>query len=186
MEKASKLSYAKLCSSAMRNALILVISALSVSACPYASATDATARCQAISQLKLDGVIFTAASSVANGNFTPPGATSAMAGLPPFCRVAATLQPTPDSNIKIELWMPEKGWNGRFLGTGNGGGAGKLSYRSLALGMRRGFATANTDMGTSPNADAVVGHPERWARFWLSLDPSDDGGVEANCPSLLR
>ena len=88
-----------------------------------------------------------------------------MVDLPPFCRIAATLRPTPDSDINIELWMPETNWNGRFLGTGNGGGAGKISYRSLALGMRRGFATANTDMGTSPNADAVVGHPERWADF---------------------
>ncbi len=61
--------------------------------------------------------------------------------------------------------MPEKGWNGRFLGTGNGGGAGKINYRELALGLKRGYATANTDMGTSPRANAVVGHPERWADF---------------------
>ncbi len=115
--------------------------------------------------MKIDGVTITSASPVDSGTFTPPGATSAIVNLPPFCRVAATLRPTPDSNIKIELWMPEKDWNGRFLGTGNGGGAGKISYRSLALGMRRGFATANTDMGTSPDANAVVGHPERWADF---------------------
>jgi feruloyl esterase len=165
MGKLSMLSYAGYCSGEMRKSFIFAIGALAISWCAYGATTDSGARCEAISQLKLDGVTITAASPVEAGNFIPPGATSAMVNLPPFCRIAATLQPTPDSNIKIELWMPEKSWNGRFLGTGNGGGAGKLSYRSLAFGMRRGFATANTDMGTSPNADAVVGHPQRWADF---------------------
>jgi len=144
---------------------LLAIGTLAVGGCAFASTTSAAGRCQAISQMKIEGVTITAASSVESGSFTPPDATSAIVNLPPFCRVAATLRPTPDSNIKIELWMPENDWNGRFLGTGNGGGAGRLSYRSLELGMRRGFATANTDMGTSPNADAVVDHPERWADF---------------------
>ncbi|MGB6302635.1 MAG: tannase/feruloyl esterase family alpha/beta hydrolase [Acidobacteriaceae bacterium] len=144
---------------------MLVFSALAISGYADAASMDAAAHCQAISQMQLEGVAISAASSVESGSFTPPGATTAMVNLPSFCRIAATLRPTPDSNIRIELWMPEKGWNGRLLGTGNGGGAGKLSYRSLALGIRRGFATVNTDMGTSPNADAVVGHRERWADF---------------------
>jgi feruloyl esterase len=145
--------------------LVLTIGMMAISSCSYAANTDATARCAAIANLKLDGVTITAATAIESGQFTPSGGTSAIVDLSPFCRIAATLRPTPDSNIKIELWMPENNWNGRFLGTGNGGGAGKLFYRSLAFGMRRGFATANTDMGTSPNADAAVGHPERWADF---------------------
>jgi feruloyl esterase len=165
MRKVPKLADAHRLSCATRTVFILAVVMLAVSGYAYASATDVAARCQAISQMKFDGGSITSASSIENGSFTPPETTSAMVGLPPFCRIAATLQPTPDSNIKIELWMPEKDWNGKFLGTGNGGGAGKLAYRSLALGLRRGFATANTDMGTSPNADAVVGHPERWADF---------------------
>jgi feruloyl esterase len=144
---------------------LLMIGMLAISCCAFAANTDAAARCHAIANIQLDGVTITAAASMETGSFTPPEETSAVVDLPPFCRIAATLRPTPDSNIKIELWMPEKNWNGRFLGTGNGGGAGKISYRSLAFGMRRGYATANTDMGTSPNADAVVGHPERWADF---------------------
>ena len=32
--------------------------------------------------------------------------------LPAFCRVAATLTPVPDSEIKIEVWLPVAGWNG--------------------------------------------------------------------------
>ena len=165
MGKASKPSNADRWSSMARKTFILAIGTMAVAGFAFASTTDAATRCHAIANIKLDGVTITAAASMETGSFTPPEETSAVVDLPPFCRIAATLRPTPDSNIKIELWMPEKNWNGRFLGTGNGGGAGKISYRSLAFGMRRGYATANTDMGTSPNADAVVGHPERWADF---------------------
>jgi feruloyl esterase len=84
--------------------------------------------------------------------------------LPAFCRVSFQLKPTTESNIRVELWLPQE-WNGRFLGTGNGGGAGSISYNPLAFGVRRGFATANTDMGTSPNANEAIGHPERWVDF---------------------
>lgn len=84
--------------------------------------------------------------------------------LPAFCRVSLQLKPTEESNIRVELWLP-LAWNGRFLGTGNGGGAGSISYTPLAMGVRRGFATANTDMGTSPNANEAIGHPERWVDF---------------------
>src|SRR5690554_4938378 len=42
-------------------------------------------------------------------------------GLPAFCRVTATLTPSPDSNINVELWIPAgDAWNGRYLALGNG------------------------------------------------------------------
>ncbi len=89
-----------------------------------------------------------------------------MQGLPPFCRVAATLMPSPDSSIRIEVWMPVSGWNGKYEGTGNGGYAGRIQYHSLAAGLRLGYAVANTDMGTAPSTgldgDALIGHPEKW------------------------
>jgi feruloyl esterase len=52
--------------------------------------------------------------------------------LPASCRVAATLMPTSDSNIKIELRTPYSGWNGRYVKTGNGGIARLIRYLSLA------------------------------------------------------
>src|SRR5215472_12931407 len=56
----------------------------------------------------------------------------AFGNLPAFCRVAATLRPTSDSDINIEVWMPFSGWNGRYFGTGNGGNGGLIVYSSLA------------------------------------------------------
>ena len=47
------------------------------------------------------------------------------------------------------MWLPESNWNHRYLGYGNGGFAGAISYSSLQLGITEGFASANTDMGTS-------------------------------------
>lgn len=91
------------------------------------------------------------AQSAAGGAFSPMWSGPEYAGLPPFCRVVARARPTRDSNIVIEVWLPERSlWNGRYLGTGNGGYAGALDYDALSGGLRRGYAVANTDMGTYP------------------------------------
>jgi feruloyl esterase len=114
--------------------------------------------------MNLRGVTITEIQDISSGNFPIPGGKT-IANLPAFIRVAFTSKPTPESNIRSEIWMPKDNWNGRFLGTGNGGGAGAISYGSLVSGVLRGFATANTDMGTSPNVLEAVGHPEIWADF---------------------
>jgi feruloyl esterase len=87
--------------------------------------------------------------------------------LPPFCRVAATLSPAPDSHIKIEVWMPSyKKWNGKFKATGNSGYAGAIAYAALAEGLKQGYAIATTDMGSAPSTildgDSQIGHPDKW------------------------
>ncbi|MGD0731991.1 MAG: tannase/feruloyl esterase family alpha/beta hydrolase [Terracidiphilus sp.] len=124
------------------------------------------ATCESLANLSLAHVSITVAKSIPPGRFvaedTPP-----IPDLPAFCRVAATLSPTPDSYIRIEVWLPTAGWNGKYEGTGNGGFAGKIGYGSLGGGLRRGYAVANTDMGTSHPADVTpdvfIGHPEKWA-----------------------
>ena len=96
----------------------------------------------------------------------PYGAT--LTGLPAFCRVSGILHPTSDSVIRFEVWMPEKGWNHRFLGTGNGGFAGSIYYGQLADSLKRGYATAGTDAGHQADAqDAswAYQHPEKITDF---------------------
>jgi feruloyl esterase len=39
--------------------------------------------------------------------------------LPAFCRMAATLTPSSDSDIRIEVWLPAENWNGKFQAVGN-------------------------------------------------------------------
>lgn len=84
--------------------------------------------------------------------------------IPARCEVYATLKPTEKSDIKVVVGLPLENWNGRFLGTGNGGAAGSLVMQSVNSGVARGFATANTDLGTSP-WDACIKCPERLTDF---------------------
>ena len=78
----------------------------------------AAATCASLATLALPDTAITA-QSVAAGTYTAPD-TREVFNLPAYCRIAATLTPTSESNIKIEVWMPNSGWNGRYLGTGNG------------------------------------------------------------------
>ncbi|MNO25170.1 Tannase and feruloyl esterase [compost metagenome] len=112
----------------------------------------------------IHGCTITKVQLVPAGGFTLPDG-GIITDLPAFCRVAVKLKPTPQSDIHAEVWLPQENWNGRFLGTGSGGGAGFINYASLAFGLRRGYAAANTDMGTSPHANFAIGQPERWADF---------------------
>jgi feruloyl esterase len=77
-----------------------------------------------------------------------------------------SMKPSTDSNINVEVWMPRQNWNGRFLGNGSGGGGGAILYYSgLVEGLKRGFASAITDLGTAPDPNQAVDHPERWRDF---------------------
>src|ERR1700728_4843647 len=83
--------------------------------------------------------------------------------LPTFCRVAIEAQPSTDSNIKIEVWLPFGGWNGKFQGRGNGGFAGEIDFHALALAVHEGYATAGTDTGHSAAvtiAGSAAGHAQ--------------------------
>jgi feruloyl esterase len=66
--------------------------------------------CDGLRNLALANTVVTTAT-VVTGSFTPPGATNPVATigtLPSFCRVAATLKPTPDSEI-------DHGWNDQLV-----------------------------------------------------------------------
>ena len=139
----------------------------------FSSGMHAAAQpCEQLAQLALPNARITSAQTIAAGTFTPPAATAAwLIGnpslykqLPAFCRVTADDKPTPDSDIKIEIWMPTTGWNGKFRGQGNGGFAGEIDYRSLALAVLQGYASAATDTGHAAmgtDATWALGHPEK-------------------------
>ena len=68
---------------------------------------------------------------VYGGTFNAPDG-GVYPNLPAFCRVAANLTPTSDSDINIEVWMPFSAWNGKFLGLGTGSFGGFFFYDLLA------------------------------------------------------
>jgi feruloyl esterase len=117
------------------------------------------------------------AQTVAPGDFTPPAASARDLGapvdwklLPAFCRVAATIQPVPDSNIKMELWLPvsapASNWNREFEADGNGGWTGTINYKYLGAALLKGFAAGMTDTGhEGGSASFALNHPEKVIDF---------------------
>jgi feruloyl esterase len=132
--------------------------------------TQTADTCAALaSSLKLPNTTVTLATAVAAGAFVPPGRSAASADakrLPAFCRVALTIAPSPDSDIKSEVWLPAAGWNGKLLEVGNGAWGGSIQYAALVDALARGYAAASTDTGhTGSDASFALGHPEKLIDF---------------------
>ena len=130
----------------------------------------AATSCDSLASLSLPQATITSAQLVAAGAFRPPTAApaggEAFKNLPPFCRVAATLRPSQDSDIKIEVWLPLSGWNGKFQAVGNGGWAGTISYPAMSRALEHGYATSSTDTGhAGASASFALGHPEKLADY---------------------
>jgi tannase/feruloyl esterase len=85
--------------------------------------------------------------------------------LPSFCRVAATLKPSPASDIRMEMWMPVTGWNGHFRGTSPNGLGGVVNYNAMGVGLTDGFAVASTDTGHQGGDTAWMLNPDRVTDF---------------------
>jgi feruloyl esterase len=139
-------------------------------AAPLKVSAAGAAACESLASLKLPNTTITLAQTIATGAFTPPTAGRQNRGpyaeLPSFCRVTATLAPSSDSDIKVEVWLPVSGWNGKFEAVGNGGWAGVISYQALARAVAGGYATASTDTGhVGNNGSFAVGHPEKVIDF---------------------
>src|SRR5260370_9685424 len=125
--------------------------------------------CEQLKMLKLNGMVITLAESKVAGPLQISGTPGAAAAqmLPAYCRVAATLKPTSDSDIKMEVWLPASAaWNGKFEAVGGGGWAGVISYPAMATALQDGYATSSTDTGHEAiNADFAVRHPEKAIDF---------------------
>ncbi len=85
--------------------------------------------------------------------------------LPAFCRVAATLRPSPSSNLYMEAWLPAAGWNGRFRGASPNGLGGIVNYNAMAVALADGFAVASTDTGHQGGATAWMQDAEKVTDF---------------------
>jgi feruloyl esterase len=131
----------------------------------HAAPGDA-ATCESLMSLSLPDTRITLTQTVTAGAFTPPGANAAITNLPPFCRVAATLKPSSDSDIKMEVWLPTTNWNGKYQAVGNGGLAGSVLYEPLSDAVKRGYAASSTDTGhVGDTAKDFLGHPEKQIDF---------------------
>ena len=155
----------------IRNLIFALLIALSIFIFAAERAMALPKTCESLAQLELPNTKITAAQPVTTGEFTPPGRTASIKGLPAFCRVSATLTPSTDSDIKVEVWLPLSAWNGKYRGQGNGGFAGAISFDAMAAAIKLGYATAGTDTGHMGNdARWALGHPEKVVDFgWRGI-----------------
>jgi feruloyl esterase len=165
----------------MRITRIVVATLLAVVAAGAMTDRSATAAgsCESLAALAIPDATITFAAAVEAGPFSPgaPAAPAAQGGGAAMkvprasCRVAATLRPSPDSEIKIEVWLPAANWNGKFQAVGNGAFNGSISYPAMMTALGRGYATASTDTGHTGNtASFGLGHPEKVVDFgWRAV-----------------
>jgi feruloyl esterase len=140
-----------------------VIGAILISA---SAGISEAATCESLTSLSIPNTTITMAQTVAAGAFTQPGRGGragdggAFAALTSFCRVAVTLKPTPQSDIKAEVWLPSTGWNGTLQVVGNGAWAGSVSYAAMATALAAGYVAASTDTGHTGGADNATANKE--------------------------
>ena len=132
--------------------------------------------CTALRDVSRPRTTIVAVTRVDAGAFSPPtavrpsssGDSHAYKTLAAFCRVEIVAHPSADSHIGIEVWLPLTGWNGRYLGVGNGNYGGSIGYSRLGEGLRSGYVTSSTDTGHRGRATDsrwAKGHPQKQADF---------------------
>jgi len=134
--------------------------------------------CQSLSNLSLSNATITMAQSYASGEFNLPTASQGGFGAQPeigpiraFCRVALTLKPSSDSDIRMEVWLPTSGWNGKFVGVANFGTGGSLQYQSMLDPLTKGYALAANDTGHQGSGGSfAIGHPEKLIDYAYRAD----------------
>ncbi len=96
------------------------------------------------------------------GSFTPPPIE-----VDAHCAVSISTITSTESAVTSEIWLPDPAaWNGKLLGTGNGGYSSALSYPQMAQALSRGYAVGGSDTGhQGDRLDFGAGHPER-IRDW--------------------
>src|SRR5262245_51364720 len=146
-------------------ALFLVIFAFVQT--PVMAATS----CEDLSKLSLPNTTITLTQTVAAGSFTPQGGArggNQFSNLPAFCRIQATLKPSNDSDIKIELWMPAAAaWNGEYDWSAN-----ILKSRRI-----KAPATPKTTAALRANEFQNESFGKPWGGRDLRLLPTCFGGV---------
>jgi feruloyl esterase len=147
----------------------LLAGALLVSAMEPALA-DQT--CSSLATLKLPNTTIVSAVSVPEGPIPSPPifGNAPPVVVPARCEVQAITRPTKDSEIRLQVWLPVSGWNGKYLQVGNGGWAGSIDQVAMIDPLRRGYAVAGTDDGHQSNASVpgaswAIGHPEKLIDF---------------------
>lgn len=131
----------------LANARVFAILAVcSAGISPDVGHADVQEECLHLEKFTLRSAVALSSTSVAAGSFKAPDG-KAQPELGDFCRFAGSARPSSDSDIRFEVWMPLKGWNGRLWGIGGRNFAGEISYAGLGSRLSEGYAAVAFDSG---------------------------------------
>jgi feruloyl esterase len=130
------------------------------------------ASCEKLATLSFPDTTVTSARVVGPGAFVPPNSRGGdstpgpFTGLSAFCRVTATINVV-DSNVRTEVWLPERNWSGDFQPAGSAFWGGSIPYVRMAALLGTDVATAATDLGIegSTGPSFVLNSPEKLANL---------------------
>ena len=144
--------------------VLAIFAACSAWLAPSAGRADVREQCLQLEKLSLQTAVVLSSTPIAAGSFTAPDG-KAHPELADFCRFVGSARPSSDSDIRFEVWMPLKGWNGRLWGIGGRNLAGEISYKGLAGRLSEGYAAVASDSGhpsaTTMDSAWAVGHHEK-------------------------
>lgn len=128
------------------------------------------ADCENLASVRWKDATITSAAVVPAGAFTQPEGrgNAVFKNVPAFCRIQGIAQPSTDSHIEFEVWLPVANWNGKYFGIGNGGFAGSIQYNLMAAAIINGYASSSTDTGhkgPATSAEWALGHDDQVVDF---------------------
>ncbi|MEJ2109493.1 MAG: tannase/feruloyl esterase family alpha/beta hydrolase [Acidobacteriota bacterium] len=146
-----------------------ILCAFFIAVAVFALPAAAQQTCESLKSIQIRNITITSVEKGEPG-YELPG-TSGFINAPaqkiqaPFCRIQAYSEPSDDSHIGIEIWLPDaENWNGRFLAVGNPGFIGSIASSGIARNMERGYVSAGSDTGhVDEGFEWAIGHPEKWA-----------------------
>jgi feruloyl esterase len=151
--------------------LIAVVVGLVGPVVAHAQTRSASVPCERLASVALPNTTVSSAQVVPAGRFTPPGAADAkpFADLPAFCRVVGSTRML-DSDVKFEVWLPER-WTGDVMPAGGNFWGGPIVFARMREILLAGAVTVGTNLGiegfTGPSFAKT--QPERFEN--LKMEP---------------
>ncbi|MER6120974.1 tannase/feruloyl esterase family alpha/beta hydrolase [Streptomyces sp. NPDC001743] len=127
------------------------------SAAPLNSTASAPSPCTSMSLKAPAGAEVESVTAVRRPGGTVNGTGflgGSVSGVPAYCEVTVTLtHPDGGDHAKVQTWLPESGWNGRFQALGGSAYAAGDNGVGMGAAVKNGYAVTTTDAGVGDVVD---------------------------------
>ena len=140
--------------------LLSILLYLSPTSAQYSEPHPNPARpCSAVQLPTIQGAKILSVSRTEKPAFTIPSTPSPIS-VPAICEILINLTHSGvHDNVKVQVWLPLKNWNTRFVAAGGSAWAAGLGAADIGPFVAKGFAAASTDAGLGSDFTS----PASWA-----------------------